>query len=313
MKFILCFLLLTGLQGLCHQLPGHHEEQEQSGDKNPPEPQHQPPAERQETETTSFKKIVIPNAEYAFRLYKLIASDPSPQNVIFSPLSISTAFAMLMLGAKNETHRQLFNGLAFDLSDAEENEIHGAFNQVIHTLNQPNNITKMDIGNALFIEESWKLDPKFLNNVKTLYEADCLPTCFRNTTAAENKINDYVKNKTNGKIPQAIQGLDESTAMVLLNYIFFKACWRNPFSFELTTETDFFVDATTTVKVNMMYRKGDYDFLQDEDLSCWVVRVPYNEDYTAWFILPDQGKLKAVENALSRQVFQKWMTSVKMK
>uniref|UniRef100_A0ACB8G5D4 Uncharacterized protein n=1 Tax=Sphaerodactylus townsendi TaxID=933632 RepID=A0ACB8G5D4_9SAUR len=275
------------------------------------EPQHQPPAEGQGTEPKHFKKIVILNAEFAFRLYKLIASDPSLQNVIFSPLGISSVFSMLMLGAKNETHRQLFNGLAFNLSDAEENEIHGAFNQVIHTLNQPNNITQMNIGNALFIEESLQLEPKFLNNVKTLYEADGLPISFRNTTAAENKINDYVKNKTNGKIPQAIQGLDENDVMVLLDYVLSKARWRNPFHPIFTKETDFFVDANTTVKVNMVYQKGDYDFLHDEDLSCWVVRVPYDEDYAAWFILPDMGKLKAVENALSRQVFMKWIASIK--
>nr|XP_056707809.1 uncharacterized protein LOC130479427 [Euleptes europaea] len=310
MMFILCLsLLLTGLQVHCHHVPGHHEEQEHSGDKNPLEHQHQPPAEGQGTEATVYDKIVVENAEFAFRLYKLIASDPHPQNVFFSPLSISTAFAMLTMGAKAETHRQIFNGLGFNLSDTEENEIHRGFNLLIRTLNQPNNVTQTSIGNALFVEESSQLLPEFLNNVKTLYKAEAISTCFKNSAAAKNEINEYVKNKTNGKITQVIQGLDPNTVMVLLNYIFFKASWEIPFNHVLTRETDFFVDAKTTVKVNMMYQKGSYNFLRDEDLSSWVVKVPYKGDSAAWFILPDQGKLKAVEDALSGAVFRKWSTS----
>lgn len=61
----------------------------------------------------------------------------------------------------------------------------------------------------------------------------------------------------------------------------------------------------------MMYREGDYHCLYDEELSCWVVRVPYNGDYGAWFILPDQGKMKVVEDSLSRPLFGKWNSTMK--
>nr|XP_056707397.1 plasma serine protease inhibitor-like [Euleptes europaea] len=312
MMFILCLsILLSGLQVHCHHVPEQHKEQEHSGGKNRLEHQYQPPAEGQGTEATGYDKIVEENAEFAFRLYKLMASDTPPQNVFFSPLSISTAFAMLAMGAKAETHRQIFNGLGFNLSDTEENEIHRGFNLLIRTLNQPNNVTQTNIGNALFVEESSQLLPEFLNNVKTLYEAEAISTCFKNSAAAENEINEYVKDKTNGKITQAIQGLDPSTVMVLLNYIFFKASWEIPFNHVLTRETDFFVDAKTTVKVNMMYQKGSYNFLRDEDLSSWVVKVPYKGDSSAWFIMPDQGKLKAVEDGLSGEDFTKWNISAK--
>ncbi|XP_015267758.1 PREDICTED: alpha-1-antichymotrypsin-like, partial [Gekko japonicus] len=225
MKFTLCLsLLLTGLlQVHCHHVPGHHEEH--NGDQNPPKPQPQPPAEGRGTETTRYQKIAQINSDFAFRLYKLIASDPAHQNIFFSPLSISTALALLALGAKAETHHQIINGLGFNLSDTEENEIHGAFKLIVHTLNQPNNKTQVNMGNALFIEESMPLLPTFLNDVQTLYEAEGVPTNFKNcaaAAAAADEINDYVKNKTNGKITQAVEGLDKDTLMVLVNYIFFK-------------------------------------------------------------------------------------------
>ncbi|KAL8169002.1 UNVERIFIED_CONTAM: hypothetical protein K2H54_031171 [Gekko kuhli] len=313
MKFTLCLsLLLTGLlQVHCHHVPGHHEEQEHNGDQNPPQAQPQPPAEGQGTETTGYQKIAWKNNDFALRLYKLIASDPASQNVFFSPLSISTAVSLLALGAKAETHRQIFNGIGFNLSDTEDSEIHGAFKLIVHMLNQPNNITEVNMGNALFIEASVPLLPKFQNDVQTLYEAEGFPANFKNPAAAAAEINDYVKNKTNGKITQAIKDLDTDTLMVLINHIFFKACWERPFNHELTKKADFFVDANTTVKVNMMYREGYYGFLYDEDLSCWVVRVPYKEDFSAWFILPDEGKLKGVEHALTQEIFMKWSSSLR--
>ncbi|XP_015271005.1 PREDICTED: alpha-1-antitrypsin-like [Gekko japonicus] len=313
MKFTLCLsLLLTGLlQVHCHHVPGHHEEQEHNGDQNPLDHQHHPLEEGQGTEMTSYKKIVKTNAEFAFRLYKIITSDPAPKNVFFSPLSISTAFAMLTLGAKAETHHQIFNGLGFNLSDIEENVIHGGFKQIIHTINQPSNVTQLNIGNALFIEKSLKVLPTFLNNLKTLYAAEGFSTNFKNSTSAENEINNYVKNKTNGKISQAVEELDESTVMIVLNYITFKGVWEEPFKPTSTRNQDFFVDANTTVKVNMMHRKGDYSYLYDEDLSCSVVRVPYNGDYSAWFILPDEGKLTDVEHTLTGEVMTKWGKSVR--
>lgn len=209
MKFTICLsLLLTGLQVHCHCVPGHHEVLEHKGDKNPPKSQQQPPAEGRGTQITSYKKIVEKtNAKFAFRLYKLITSDPAPKNVFFSPPSISTAFAMLTLGSKAETDHQIFRGPSFNLSDIEE---------------KPSNVTQLNTGNALFIEESLKLLPTFLNNLKTLYKAIGFSTDFKNSASAENEINNYVKKKTNGKISHAVEGLDQRTVMVVLNYISFQ-------------------------------------------------------------------------------------------
>ncbi|KAG8126459.1 hypothetical protein E2320_021566, partial [Naja naja] len=42
-----------------------------------------------------------------------------------------------------------------------------------------------------------------------------------------------------------------------------------------------------------------YNIFRDQDLSCWVVEIPYKGDVTALFILPDEGKLEHVEAALA--------------
>ncbi|XP_053545331.1 alpha-1-antiproteinase [Bombina bombina] len=87
----------------------------------------------------------------------------------------------------------------------------------------------------------------------------------------------------------------------------FRGKWQNPFQEEFTEEGDIHVDENTVVKVPMMYRKGNYRVVHDRDLGCHVVEIPYKGNATAWFILPDEGKFKAVEEALGKPTAKKWL------
>lgn len=66
------------------------------------------------------------------------------------------------------------------------------------------------------------------------------------------------------------------------------------------------MDKKTSVKVDMMYRKGYYRNYFDEELSCWLVQIPYNGNAAALFVLPDEGKMKQVEDALLKRTVSKW-------
>ncbi|XP_042301429.1 alpha-1-antitrypsin-like [Sceloporus undulatus] len=302
-------LLLTSLQVYCHHLPGHVDHQDYHEDSSPHEHQHTLSEDQHGQTSPDYHKIAPSNADFAFRFYKNIASDADGKNIFCSPLSISIAFSLLALGAKSETHDEIRKGLAFDLLEIEEKEIHEGFRQLIHVLNHPDNKAHVNLGNGLFIEPSLKFLPAFLEDAKNLYEADGFSTNFSIPRLAKKQINDYVQNKTHGKIAHALDELDPSTVMVLVNYIFFKAYWQNPFDTHFIREKDFFVDANTTVKVNMMHRKGYYKFFHDGDLLSWVVEVPYKGDATAFFILPDEGKLEHVEGNLVKETLSKWTKS----
>ena len=66
------------------------------------------------------------------------------------------------------------------------------------------------------------------------------------------------------------------------------------------------MNTNTPVKVNMMQCDSDYNSYYDQDLSCEVVELPYQGTARALLILPDDGKMKQVENALSKEVVCKW-------
>ncbi|XP_039393066.1 alpha-1-antitrypsin-like isoform X1 [Mauremys reevesii] len=315
MESILCLcVLLVGLHAVVqpHHVPDHHNDQDSQTDINPPQ-QLTPVAGNVVTENRSFLKLAPSNADFAFRFYKQIKSEAADKNIFFSPLSISTAFAMLTLGAKSTTLSQIYKGLSFNLTEIEEREIHEGFHHLINMLNRPDSEIQLNMGNALFVDDRLKLLEKFLAEVKSLYESETFPSNFQNSAVAEKQINDYIEKKTHGKIANLVKDLDPLTVMVLVNYIFFKAHWENPFSNLNTQEDDFFVDAKTSVKVNMMNSETYYRTRRDEELSCWVVEIPYKGNAAVLFILPDEGKMKQVEEALLKETVSKWTKSLQQR
>ncbi|NXD10145.1 A1AT2 antiproteinase, partial [Nothocercus nigrocapillus] len=263
-----------------------------------------------EGENLSHLKIAPGNAEFAFRFYKEVAAEGGDKNIFFSPLSISVAFAMLSLGARAATRHELHKGLAFNMTAMEEQEVHEGFQHLLQLLNDPHREVQLSMGNALFVDNELKLLQKFLDDVTNFYDSEAISSNFQNISEAKKKINDYIERKTHGKFVDFLKSLDSDTVMVLVNYIFFKGYWEQPFSRLLTSDADFFIDAKKSVKVKMMHRSKVYNVHRDEKLSSWAVEIPYKGNVAALFVLPDEGAMKQVEDALLKETVSNWAKSL---
>lgn len=56
----------------------------------------------------------------------------------------------------------------------------------------------------------------------------------------------------------------------------------------------------------MMFHVGMYKVGRDDQLNCTVLEMPYQSDFMAIFVLPDEGKMKQVEEALGLDTFDRW-------
>ena len=162
------------------------------------------------------------NTDFAFSLYKQLALKNPNKNVIFSPLSVSIALAFLSLGARGSTLTEILEGLKFNLTEIQETEIHQGFQHLLQALNRPSNQLQLSVGNAMFVQEQLKLLDKFREDARVLYSSEAFSTNFGDPEAAKSLINDYVKNKTQGKIEELFKVLSPETVLVLVNYIYFK-------------------------------------------------------------------------------------------
>ncbi|XP_016022254.2 thyroxine-binding globulin isoform X2 [Rousettus aegyptiacus] len=256
--------------------------------------------------TTLYKMSSI-NADFAFNLYRRFTVETPDRNIFFSPVSISAALVMLSTGACSNTQTQILESLGFNLTDTPMAEIQQGFQHLICSLNFPKKELELQMGNALFIGKQLKPLPKFLDDVKSLYETEVFSTNFSNVSAAQQEINSHVEKQTKGKVVNLIQDLKSNTMMVLVNYIHFKAQWANPFDPSKTEEgSSFLVDKTTTVHVPMMHQMERYYHLVDTDLNCTVLQMDYSKNALALFVLPKEGRMNWVEGAMSSKTLKKW-------
>ncbi|KAK3538842.1 hypothetical protein QTP86_015969 [Hemibagrus guttatus] len=244
------------------------------------------------------------NSDFAFRLYKSIASGAQSQNVFFSPLSVSTALAALSLGAGGETHQQLLSGLGFNSSVFTSKEMHQAFLDLLQNFNQRTGVD-LNVGTAVYVNETFKPHPEFLENLKRFYLSEGFSVDFKKTTETSNQINKYISEKTHGKISKFIENLDPRTIMYLLSYIYFKGKWSIPFDPRDTQKDQFHVDEETTVPVQMMFVKDDFDIYHDHQLSVRVLRLNYNDSFSMILALP-LDNITLLEEALHPHHINKW-------
>ncbi|XP_034341988.2 thyroxine-binding globulin [Arvicanthis niloticus] len=292
--FLYLFLLTFGLQATVHCVPHNISEGKVKTCHLP------------QQNSTLYKMPSI-NADFAFSLYRRLSVENPDLNIFFSPVSISAALAMLSFGSGSSTQMQILEVLGFNLTDTPVTELHQGFQHLICSLNFPKNELELQMGNAVFIGQQLKPLPKFLDDVKTLYETEVFSTDFSNVSAAQHEINSYVEKQTKGKIVGLIQDLKLNIIMILVNYIHFKAQWANPFRVSKTEESSHFaVDKSTTVQVPMMYQLEQYYHYVDVELNCTVLQMDYSENALALFVLPKEGHMKWMEAAMSSKTLKKW-------
>ncbi|XP_005701519.3 PREDICTED: serpin A3-7 isoform X1 [Capra hircus] len=250
------------------------------------------------------------NTDFAFSLYKQLALKNPNKNVIFSPLSISIALAFLSLGARGPTVAEILEGLKFNLTETPETEIHQGFQHLLQTFNQPSNQLQLSVGNAMFVPEELTLLDKFRKDAEAFYASEVLPINFKESKAAIKLINEYVKNKTHGKIEKLFNDHDQLTDLILLNYIFFKAQWKTPFNPHRTYDSEFLVSKDKRVQVPMMTLGLETPYFRDEELGCTLVELTYTSNDSALFILPDEGKMQDLEAKLIPETLTRWRNSL---
>ncbi|KAM6965073.1 serine protease inhibitor A3N-like [Aplochiton taeniatus] len=253
----------------------------------------------------SLSLIVDANQEFAFRLYKQITIHPNSQgkNVFFSPISVTVALTALSVGARGQTHQQLFQGLGLNNTLLTRSEVDQSFKALL-TMAHYQTQDKA-AGTALFIHNTFEPRSEYLGLMKQSYYAEGFNVDFTNTSNTTNTINSYVKEKTKGKIDELVKDLDPATIMYLLNYIYYKGEWDIPFDPLDTREGTFHVDSITTVPVQMMSVEDTFSTYYDQEIATTVLYLRFNDSDSMILALPDNG-LAGLEEVLSQNHIAKW-------
>jgi len=250
------------------------------------------------------------NNRFALDLFQALR-DQEEGNLFVSPFSISTAFAMVYAGARGETQAQMAQVFHFSM---DQDRLHPAFGALIRSLETGAGFDgyRLNIANRLWGDDGFTLLPAYVNLTGEHYGADLRQLDFGQSEAARGTINDWVAEKTEGKIQDLIPAgmIDANTKLILTNAIYFKGRWLSRFDPDLTRDLPFHLDATRTVSVPTMTQAGK--FLLGGADGVQVLDLPYQtEDLSMIFLLPTEaGGLGALEDRLTLESLRDWMDSV---
>uniref|UniRef100_A0A3P9K3B3 Leukocyte elastase inhibitor n=1 Tax=Oryzias latipes TaxID=8090 RepID=A0A3P9K3B3_ORYLA len=251
------------------------------------------------------------NTEFALELFRTVSQANPTGNVFFSPLSISSALAMVYLGARGDTAAQMGKALQFSSNKG----VHADFQTLNAEINSPSALYTLKLANRLYGENSSKFLPEFLEATLKYYQADLKAVDFIGASeACRVEINSWVEEQTENKIKELLKqgSVTPMTRLALVNAIYFKGSWKSRFNVENTKEMLFKVNQNETKPVQMMYQmhKLPYNYIPDHGLQ--ILELPYvDEELSMFILLPVESQdgsdpLLKLEKELTQERLNQW-------
>jgi serine protease inhibitor len=224
--------------------------------------------------------LAAANLDFAFRLQNTLLKSIAGQNLFFSPLSITTALAMVYNGAAGSTQKAMAATLAYKtLSQAQ---INAATYSLLTGLQQRDADIKLNIANSMWLRLGVPVVPAFSATLRSSYSATLQNLDFKSPHAPDT-INAWVKQQTHGLIPEIVKSISADTMMFLINAMYFKAAWSVPFGKLATRPAPFTTGAGKQKSVPMMAQTSSFAYRKSATAE--VIRLPYATGQFAMYVV----------------------------
>ncbi|XP_032149437.1 serpin B3 [Sapajus apella] len=268
------------------------------------------------------------NTQFLFDLFQQFRK--SKENIFYSPVSITTALGMVLLGAKGNTAQQINKVLHFDQVTQNTTEkaatyqvdkpgnVHQQFQKLLTELNKSTDAYELKIANKLFGEKTYQFLKEYLDATKKYYQTSVESVDFvKAPEESRKKINSWVESQTNEKIKNLFpnKSIEGDTKLVLVNAIYFKGQWEKKFNKENTKEEKFWPNKNTYKSVQMMRQYTFFNFALLEDVQAKVLEIPYKaKDLSMIVLLPNEiDGLQKLEEKLTAEKLVKWTSLQNMR
>lgn len=237
----------------------------------------------------------------------LLASEAaidSTGNALLSPYSIDSALAMAWVGADGATKEEMRHVLHFAGDEtAVVNGLHTlardmgelqAASRLRATSDNRSGILwtpiELDMANRLFVQSGFTPQPAFVRVLDEQFGAPLQELDFHSAVeTARLAINTWVAHEMHDRIRDLIPSgaLDENTRLVVVNTVYLRAPWRDPFEPGETRPEPFWVGGVTRVEVPTMQHRESYPYEKHDGFI--ALAIPYEGGALQFLVLlPDQ-------------------------
>ena len=217
--------------------------------------------------------------DFAVRLFK--ASEENGKNTLISPLSVLCALAMTANGAEDETLQQMEDVLGMTTEE---------MNLYIYSYMQnlpQNEKYKLSLANSIWFtdHERFTVNQDFLQTTADYYGADIYKAPFNEQTCKD--INNWVKEKTDGMIPSALDEIPADALMYLINALAFDAEWADVYEKYQVKDGEFTKEDGTKQECEFMY-STESNYFEDEKATGFL-KYYKSGKYAFVAMLPKEG------------------------
>lgn len=221
--------------------------------------------------------------DFAWVLFR--ESSANKGNIMISPASVYLALGMALNGADGDTKEAMLKALK--ANGISEEALNTACRDLVTLLTTKNKKTELSIANSIWYRTGYIPDPAFLKKNADYFRAAAQARDFSSpeTLAA---INGWVKEATKGTIDKIVDQIDPLVIMYLINAVYFKSEWLNPFEGSKTSDS-VFKSPGGDVTAKFMHREGAMEYI-DKDGAKGVI-LPYaDENFRFFAVLPKEGQ-----------------------
>jgi len=211
------------------------------------------------------------------------------QDYFFSPLSIKLALGMLANGVTQELKQEIIKIL--DVKDLNE------FNNYAQKILEQ---TQEVIANSIWLNESncdqenISFNKNFVDNLEKYFQGGFFRV---NNINARDMINNWVAERTNEKIKNAIDSDDFLIALV--NIIYFNAPWKLQFDPENNVQDNFYCVNNNKAKIDFMCKEDFFDYFECEFYK--IIKLGYKDSNLSLYVILPETK----DFSLDKIIFDK--------
>lgn len=239
---------------------------------------------------------MTPISDFTGTITDELISRSEGDNVVWSPVNVYLALAMLTETCDGETSEQL---LAL-MGARNIGEMRANVRALIESEENYDGVNECSIANSLWLNNGWRFYEDIL---KTLAKEADASSYWGDPTdpAFTNALRSWLDDNTRGLLKDSVKNvkLDPATVVAIASTVYFKSAWQESFNADITKPETFHAPSGDVTRDFMRKRMDAGDTRYYKGNGFIAVEDKLKSGASAWYLLPDEGV--SVEDMLKNE------------
>jgi serpin B len=187
-----------------------------------------------------------------------------------------------MNGSDGNTKNEL--GQLLGYGTMSQTDVNAVYKSLVTQLLAADPSVELKLANAVWYHNQFEVKQPFIATLTDDFMAQTQALDFRSSQALKT-INNWASDNTNGKIEKVLDEISPDAVMFLMNALYFKGIWTNPFDKDLTKNKPFFLANGESVEAATMH--GDLSYKTYNGDSFVAIELAYGrQNFVMDIIMP---------------------------